>query len=275
MILGQDLEEDKKPEFIVFTPISKIKIAIALFSLLASCFLAWYYYEYKYLPKQEIQTITSEYNIVRIKPDKPGGALVPNTDKLVYNNLKPGKNIEHSISIMPDPEEPMKIVQKDNIDGDNNKIDDIILNIISGDDKKKVSENSSESDVVTSIHSNQDVSENILAREENNIKTLNIVPVEGDRKHNNKKNQTSTKTYYRLQLASVRTEASAIKEWSRLKKLYPKQLESLPYKVEKVSVENKGLFYRLLVGKFSNFSKAKAVCKKMSYKYQTCTIIHN
>lgn len=270
--MGSNLEEDNKPEFIVLKPLSKALVSIALLFLFFSISASWYYYEYKYLPKQEIETLEADCVSVRIKPDKPGGALVPNTDKLVYDNIKSGKNIESSVSIMPDPEEPMKITQKENaLDDDNNKIDDIILNILSSSEAKEVKIENTESESVDILRDNEEVP---VINEESITKKLNIIPVEESSKAK-KKSQVQNKTYYRLLLASVRTESGAIKEWHRLKKLYPKHLESLSYKVEKVTVENKGVFYRLLVGSFTNFSKAKALCKKMSHKYQSCTIINN
>lgn len=271
--MASNLEEDNKPEFIVLRPFSRLGIAISLVFLLFLSGASWYYYEYKYLPRQPIETLEADCAIPRIKPDKPGGALVPNTDKLVYDNIKSGKNIEGLVSIMPDPEEPIKITQKENpSDGDSNKIDDIILNILSSSEAREVNIENTEAESAEAVENNN--VEAAVVNEETTTKKLNIIPVEESSKPK-KKAHVQNKTYYRLQLASVRTESGAIKEWQRLKKLYPKHLESLSYKVEKVTVENKGVFYRLLVGSFTNFSKAKALCKKMSHKYQSCTIINN
>lgn len=284
--------DDNNPEFIVLKPISKIKMVIGLISIFSSVIFGYYYYEYKYLPKQEIEIITADEGFSRIKPEKPGGHLVPNTDKLVYNNLKPGKNTENTVLIMPDPEEPIKIVQKNNpSDEDNNKIDDIILNILSNSkntgtqEQNNIEDISSEQPVI-----NNGIDEtNIASLEQNNgvetkkhqdevpishTKSLNIIQLDEGAKHR-KKSSAPNKSYYRLQLASVRTEASAIQELNRLQKIYPKQLGSLTHKVDKVTLENKGVFYRLLIGQFPSFSKAKALCKKMNHTNQSCIIINN
>jgi hypothetical protein len=250
-------------EFIFKKPLSKIKILSALVVLFLSTVYGWYYYEYHYLARQPIPMLKADMEPTRIKSSKPGGALVANTDKLVYNSLKNSKN-DGSISLLPEPEEPLALHQKDS-ESSNDKIDDIIGNILS----------ESENPPQTDIAKTEEIQLSEPIADTSGVKTLKIVQVqESDSKTHKKTITPKERPSYRMQLVSVRTEEAANKEWNRLKKLHSKYLASLPYIVQKVNIENKGIFYRLMAGKFDTFGQAKSVCKKLMSLQQNCVVIH-
>ncbi|MBP7190434.1 MAG: SPOR domain-containing protein, partial [Rickettsiaceae bacterium] len=189
----------------------------------------------------------------------------PNTDKLVYENLKPGR-IENSVSLMPEPEEPV-IITKESEEENPDKIDDIIGNILSSSaqtDEKKEEQ--------ASIPAQEEEQNPQPLTSQEDVKTLKIIPVEENRSKKRKNSEKTEGEYYRIQLVSVRTKEDADKEWDRMKKLYPKQLGNLPHIVQKVNLQNKGIFYRLLAGKFQSLGTAKTTCKKIS-SISHCVIV--
>ncbi len=255
--------DEHDAEFIFKKPLSKIKLLSALIVIFISTVYGWYYYEYNYLTRQPIPLLEADAEPTRIKSVKPGGALVANTDKLVYDSLKNSKH-DGSISLLPEPEEPVALQPKDS-ESSNDKIDDIIGNILSE------SENPPKTEIIKTEEAQ--LSEPIA--DTSGVKTLKIVQVqETSSKTQKKAIVAKEKPSYRIQLVSVRTEEAANKEWNRLKKLHSKYLASLPYIVQKVNIENKGTFYRLMAGKFDTFGQAKSVCKKLMSLQQNCVVIH-
>lgn len=258
--------DDEEPIFIVKGKFPKWKILSMAIAIFVSCSYGYYYYEYVYMPKQEIPVISADTSTVRIKPEKAGGALMPNTDKLVYENLKPGK-IETPVSLMPEPEEPV-IITKDSEAENNDKIDDIIGNILAG--SAKSPEEKDETPQTEETQATEEISE----KPQQETKTLKIIPIEERQNSKRKATEKNHKEYYRIQLVSVRTREDATKEWERIKKLHTKQLSNSDHIIQKVNVDNKGIFYRLLVGKFQNRSAAKAACKKLSGMNHCVIVVH-
>jgi hypothetical protein len=254
--------DDNDAKFVVKKPLSRIKIITAIIFIFICTTYGWYYYEYKYLASQPIPLLQADSEPTRIKSVKPSGALVANTDKLVYDSLK-NKN-DGSVSLLPEPEDPVIIHPKDS-ETSNDKIDDIIGNILSDSENPPKTEPEKIAEAETTE----------APADTSNVKTLKIVQVKENSNKTKKKQETKKEEpYYRIQLVSVRTEGAASKEWDRLKKLHSKQLGPLPHIIQKVNIENKGVYYRLMAGKFNTFGQAKAVCKKLMNLQQNCVIIH-
>ena len=67
-------------------------------------FLGGYYLLYK----QPVQIITIEADVgpVKVRPEEPGGIVIPNTDSLIYNQEIFNKK---RIQLLPEPENPINI----------------------------------------------------------------------------------------------------------------------------------------------------------------------
>ncbi|AIL64670.1 Sporulation related domain protein [Rickettsiales bacterium Ac37b] len=76
--------------------------------------LAWYMLDniYSGNDNADIPVIKSDFSPIKIKPEDPGGMVVPNMDKDVYNNLVEGNNEKAPEHVLPMPEEPLN---RDNI----------------------------------------------------------------------------------------------------------------------------------------------------------------
>lgn len=78
---------------------------------------------------------------------------------------------------------------------------------------------------------------------------------------------------YRLQLASVRSEAQARAEWARLVKAQKDLLGLLEPKITRVDLGVKGVFYRLQAGPVSNRTIAKKACEELKKRKVGCLIV--
>jgi hypothetical protein len=79
-------------------------------------------------------------------------------------------------------------------------------------------------------------------------------------------------TNYRVQIASVKSEQEAKKEWNRLKNKYPVLLRRLDLTVARVDLGVKGVFYRLLIGPLPDKSAANEFCQSAKERKIACLV---
>ena len=75
---------------------------------------------------------------------------------------------------------------------------------------------------------------------------------------------------YLVQLSSVKSRARANREWVRLKKFFPKELEDLALIVEERKIASRGTFFRVQTGGFRKIGEARALCRALKAKKQDC-----
>jgi Flp pilus assembly protein TadD len=79
---------------------------------------------------------------------------------------------------------------------------------------------------------------------------------------------------YTLQLASYRNEAEAAKGWQALTIDQGDLLSGLPHTVEKADLgADKGVYFRLKAGSFSDIKQAKSLCKDLKVRSVDCMVI--
>ena len=79
---------------------------------------------------------------------------------------------------------------------------------------------------------------------------------------------------YTVQLAAYRSEAEASAGWAALTSDQGDLLKGLPYHVEKADLgADKGIFFRLKAGSFSDVAKAKALCNDLKTRSVDCMVV--
>jgi hypothetical protein len=76
----------------------------------------------------------------------------------------------------------------------------------------------------------------------------------------------------RIQLAAVKTEDAAQKEWAKMQKAYPEQLGGLTLTVERVDKGASGIFYRIQAGPLADKNAAKKLCASLKQRGQDCLV---
>lgn len=84
---------------------------------------------------------------------------------------------------------------------------------------------------------------------------------------------TAGKSAYAVQLASVKSQGAADREWARLKQRYATLLKDFEPSVEKAVVEKRGTFYRLRVMGLATRKQANALCTKLKVAGQGCLVV--
>ena len=78
---------------------------------------------------------------------------------------------------------------------------------------------------------------------------------------------------FALHLASLRTEAAAKLDWSRLKAKFPELLGSRDAMIVSVDLEDKGVFNRVLASPFATEAEAEAICWALRAQEQYCKVV--
>jgi hypothetical protein len=78
---------------------------------------------------------------------------------------------------------------------------------------------------------------------------------------------------YRIQLAAVRTNESAGREWEKMRRAHPDLLGPLSLNVVRADLGDRGTFYRIQAGPLPNESAAKELCRRLSEKKMGCLVV--
>lgn len=78
---------------------------------------------------------------------------------------------------------------------------------------------------------------------------------------------------YRVQIASTKSEGLAQREWSDQVKRHPDVLSKLSLTVQRAVVKNRGIFYRVQGGPFSDRDAADSVCRALKARGQDCLVV--
>jgi hypothetical protein len=252
----------------------KAKIIIASSLLVVFCLIYAIYSERN--PK-EIVTLFPDEGETKVKPLDAGGVVMPNAENLIYENLKTVKASTKSINLLPEPEQPLNIPRK--VDEDSfDPIGSILFGLTNDQSKNKpviISEFKEEDqepsvDLISSIiDSSKPLSTQHDTKEE---KGLNIVEVDKipSKILPNKPISKARKKHYKIQLASVKTEAEGQKTWDRLKQRHSKILGKSEMHLKRIKHSNGVIFYSVQAGNYDSLNAAKSVCRKLSSLGQNC-----
>lgn len=77
----------------------------------------------------------------------------------------------------------------------------------------------------------------------------------------------------RIQLASVRSQADAQREWERLRRQHPDVLGTLTASFPTVDLGDRGMFWRIQAGGFASADAAQAACASLRARGAGCNVV--
>jgi cell division septation protein DedD len=80
---------------------------------------------------------------------------------------------------------------------------------------------------------------------------------------------------YFVQLASVKSDEGARKEWLRLKKAHPELFGDLELAVQRADLGDRGIFYRIRTGPFPNRATAQDMCAQIKATKLGCLVVRD
>lgn len=314
--LGQKLvakyDADKKKNRSFFRKIFRIRNLLILLIVITSLYFLWDYLIEKFdlFAPKEIIIIRPDDKPHRIKPDDPGGLIIANRDKSVYETIAKSNSAKEQklptvTRVMPPPEMPVnrkEVFEDDDSDltiaqKQKNDLIDKILNEpivaqetqVQLDLEQVLKDSKSEDEIKENIAESLNVDiENFVKKEQ--AKEIYQAPVEVVKKDTRIKiltkptkpfdiptlTQPSYKpTKYQVQLGAYKSISDANKDKVRLQNRHTELLQKQEFIVEKADLRDKGIFYRLKITSFKNERSARKLCDDLRVKKQDCLFIKN
>ena len=199
----------------------------------------------------ELPLIEADDSPTKHRPAEPGGMVIPNQDKLVYETLGDERNLDKIERLLPLPEEPMPPPEP--------VAPPAAVEPAPEAPATPAPEPMPEPAVVAPadepppVPAPKPVVEPAPAPEP----SVAAAPIPG----------------FRIQLAALRSRADAEAAWRRLKRANGDLLGALEAEVARVDLADKGIFYRLRAGPLASAAKAGALCARLKARNLDCLVV--
>ncbi len=221
---------------------SGAKLLLAGIALAGLAALGWYVYGQTGGPDgavRELPLIKAEEGPVKMRPDDPGGMVVPNQDKLVYDMVTGESEGETFERLLPPPEEPLP--------------------------PPEPPAPKAEPAPAPEPASAPEPAPAPKPAESKAPATASTPPA---------KEEKAAAGPHLVQLASFRKISQADRAWRRLVKSNRDLLGAYTARVERADLgDGKGVYFRLRVGPFANRAEAAALCAKLKAREVDCIVV--
>jgi hypothetical protein len=219
-----------------------------------------------------VPLIHADPGAAKVKPDQPGGASVPDQDKLVYNPSQPGAKVER---LLPPPEQPLARPLAPPPSADVSA--PLPVEVVGPTAAPKAAPPSpagaalpppSAGGMLTATSSTPLPPPIALAP----APAAPAKPVQPAAAPAAKPGAAAAGSF-RVQIAATRDEASAKSEWERLKTAHADLLGALSPTVVKADLGDKGVFYRVQAGPVADHEQAEKLCGALKPFAIACIIV--
>lgn len=264
----------------------KLKIAFVSIVIISFGLLGWYAYSKSgTIDDASLPLIEAKTSLIKSKPENPGGLVVANRDKDIFENMSNKKTKKAKVEkTITQPEAPAskesitKTVEKEiqslpKVESKKEINPDFI---VSKDPAKALTtepnaekENTvTESDNVNTPENKEHIIDDLDELDQELSKIDNKQETSTEQKE--LKSETVAKNYS-IRIAALKTESSAIEAWESLKSDYQNILGNLSREIIKTEKDGKTTFY-LHAGPISTQEKAEQICKQLQDAGRRCRV---
>jgi SPOR domain len=204
-------------------------------------------------PGDKVPLIHADDHPTKIRPDQPGGMVIPDQNVSIYNEKPGGPGVE---KLLPEPEQPMP-----------RPVPVITEHISAPPAASSGALSPSPAVIVPSAPPRSAASAAAKSR----------TPAEA---HHPKAGMASAspapigkRTPVRVQLGSLRSPDAARAEWARLKHAQPDLLGKLTAVAVRADLGDRGIFYRIEAGLFHDHAAASRLCSELKQRKLRCAIV--
>jgi hypothetical protein len=202
--------------------------------------ISWHLFKTHPKNSDGIPVISAPKSPIKIKPEDPGGDIIPDQDKSVYQNL-----VKKNDKKVPKDVQVERILLPPSVD--------TIL------DPPETQKAEVKTEVKPEIKAEP---ANITQAIDKAIETIPKKPAPKKIKGKG----------FKIQIASLRSPEKAKAEWERVKTLSPDLLSDLPVSYLKVDMGEKGIYTSVRAGLFQTKNEAVEVCKRLKQRRINCMV---
>ena len=199
----------------------------------------------------ELPLIEADDSPTKHRPAEPGGMVIPNQDKLVYETLGDESNLDKIERLLPPPEEPMPPPDPAVPSAPVEPVPAAPAAPATTTPEPVVVAPSVPVEEQAPIPAPKPVVQTPPAP------TVAAMPLAG----------------FRIQLVALRSRADAEAAWRRLKRANADLLGALEAEVARADLADKGIFYRLRAGPLASAAKAGALCAELKARNLDCLVV--
>ncbi|MBT4937753.1 MAG: hypothetical protein HON14_01375, partial [Rhodospirillaceae bacterium] len=214
----------------------------------------------------ELPIVRASEKPLKVRPEKPGGIEIPNRDKLVYDRLEKKPPEEKTENLLPRPEVPLSPPQPKPVEKAEITVKPEPKQETKPAPAKTVGSQPTTAEVAAvkkpaPAPKPPQSEKKIVAAQPKEVAPIAALQF-----------KAAVNTSYQIQLAAVRNEAAAKKEWARLQKKHQSLLGKLSLNVVRADLGKRGIYYRLRAGTFANQVVAKALCQSLAKVKVACLV---
>ncbi len=211
----------------------------------------------------ELPLIEADDSPTKHRPAEPGGMVIPNQDKLVYETLGDEGNLDKIERLLPPPEEPMPPPEPV---APPTPIEPAL-------ESPEVPE-APEAPEVPAVPTAPTPEPAVVAP---SVPVEEPAPIPAP-KPTVQPPPAPTVTAaplagFRIQLAALRSRADAEAAWRRLKRANADLLGTLEAEVLRADLGDQGIFYRVRAGPLASAAKAGALCGRLKVRKLDCLVV--
>jgi cell division septation protein DedD len=239
-------------------------------------YFAWTLWGDAILRVDDLPIVRAPEKPFKMRPEEPGGKNFPNRDKLVYDRLdrKPPRIIAENL--LPRPEVPLIPPQSKKIETDELTVKSEKRNLPLGTIGSQATTKEVKAIKKPFLNSAplglRKIERKTSIKPSSKIQSKSLPNLAPAIIRNQAIKNQRIKSY-QIQLAAVRTIASAEKEWLRLRTKNKALLGKLKLNIIRADLGNQGIFFRLRAGPVANQTSAKALCQSLYRKKVGCLVI--
>lgn len=266
-----------------------LPIAVATVALVAFGGIVWYAYNQGVRSgSEDAAPLLTPDGPAKVLPDDPGGMDVPHQDKLVYDQVEPsGRDDEKVERLLPPPEDPMRPpVEEQAKQADQEPVTSEQATAQAESQAQAQAQTEAQAKAAEAKQPEAPAPEADLAAPKTPPPTVPAAkekPAEPEKKAPEPAKTEvakadvgkapSIKDTWRIQIAAVKDEDAAKKEWERRQNQFGDLLGKLTLEVQRVDIEGKGTFFRIRGGPLADKKAADDLCAALKKQGLGCLVV--
>ena len=214
-------------------------VVLSVVTVLTVCLIVVIYLLLKGpIENEEVVTIAPTPTPVKVRPESPGGMLIPDQDKVIYSRLTQDTLPVKVEKLFPEEEKPVMP----------EVVEETVPEI-------PVFEEAEEIKVITELPK-----EEVLPKKKEEVNSTAKQPEVAPAK----------KGEWKAQLFSSTDKAKVEKQWKTISKKHKALVSDMPMQIVRVDIPGKGIYFRLYLGEFETRQMAANLCAKLKKQKQDC-----